>query len=80
MKIRQYFVKVIAQLIIYLRSTLLSTILLMLKRNPLYVCFVDFKKAFDKVSHALFWQKLVNYSIDGKFINIIKSMYSKVKS
>ena len=34
MKIRQNFVKVVAQLIIYLRSTLLSTILLMLKRNP----------------------------------------------
>ena len=50
------------------------------KKKPLYVCFIDFKKAFDKVSHALLWQKLVNYGIDGKFINIIKSMYSKVKS
>ena len=50
------------------------------KKKPLYVCFVDFKKAFDKVSHSLLWQKLVNYSINEKFINIIKSMYSKVKS
>ena len=50
------------------------------KKKPLYVCFVDFKKAFDKVSHALLWQKLVNYGIDGKFIKIIKSMYFKVKS
>ena len=50
------------------------------KKKPLYVCLIDFKKAFDKVSHALLWQKLVNYGIDGKFINIIKSMYSKVKS
>ena len=30
------------------------------------------------MSHALLWQKLVNYGIDGKFINIIKSMYCKV--
>ena len=50
------------------------------KKKPLHVCFVDFKKAFDKVSHVLLWQKLANYGIDGKFINIIKSMYSKVKS
>ena len=50
------------------------------KKKPLYVCFIDFKKDFDKVSYALLWQKLVNYGIDGKFINIIKSMYSKVKS
>ena len=50
------------------------------KKKPLHTCFVDFKKAFDKVLHALLWQKLVNYGIDGKFINIIKSMHSKVKS
>ena len=50
------------------------------KKKPFYVCFVDFKKAFDEVSHVLLWQKLANYGIDGKFINIIKSMYSKVKS
>ena len=51
-----------------------------LKKKPLYVCFIDLKKALDKVSHALLWQKLVNYGINGKFLNIIKSMYSKVKS
>ena len=50
------------------------------KKISLYVCFIDFKKAFDKVSHVLLWQKLVNYGINGKFLNIIKSMYSKVKS
>ena len=50
-------------------------------KKPFYVCFVDFKKAFDKVSHVLLWQKLVNHSTaDGKFINIIKSLYSKAKS
>ena len=25
------------------------------KKKPLYVCFVDFKKAFDKVSHLFFF-------------------------
>ena len=80
MKIRQDFVRVITQLIIYF--TLYSVInhTVNVKKKPLYVCFVDFKTAFDKVWHVLLWQKLVNYGIDGKFINIIKSMYSKVKS
>ena len=103
------------------------------KKKSLYVCFIDFKKAFDKVYHVLLsvlenrrfcvadfatlsderksrskifplfiWikescvrkfegierskllgisrQKLVNYGINGKFLNIIKSMCSKVKS
>ena len=50
------------------------------KKKPLYICFADFKKAFDKVLHSLLWQKLVNYGIDVKFIKIIESLYSKVKS
>ena len=50
------------------------------KKKPLYVCFIDFKKAFDKASHVLLWQKLVNCGINGTFLNIIKSMYSEVKS
>ena len=32
------------------------------------------------MSHGILWHKLINYGVDGKFLNIIKSMYSKVKS
>ena len=50
------------------------------KNKRLYVCFVDFRKAFDKVSHSVLWAKLLKYGIEGKFVNIIKSMYEQVKS
>ena len=50
------------------------------KKKPVYACFVDFKKAFDNVSHNILWSKLINYGIDGKFLDLVESMYSKVKS
>ena len=49
-------------------------------KGPLYVCFVDFKKAFDSVDHKLLLQQLVTYGIKGNFLKVIKSLYDKVKS
>ena len=49
------------------------------KNKKLYLCFVDFRKVFDKVSHSVLWTKLLKYGIEGKFMNI-KSMYAQVKS
>ena len=51
-----------------------------MKKKKLYVCFVDFRKAFDKVSHSLLRAKLIKYGIGGKFMKIIISMYEQVKS
>ena len=53
---------------------------LMVKKGPLYVCFVDFSKAFDSVNHSHLIGKLISYGIKGNFLNIIESLYSKVKS
>ena len=41
----------------------------------LYTCFIDFKKAFDKVWHLGLLYKLRNAGISDLFYNIIKSMY-----
>ena len=41
---------------------------------------MDFRKAFDKVDHKLLWEKIRKYGAGGNFLNIIKSMYEKVKS
>ena len=49
-------------------------------KGPLYVCFVDFKKAFDSVDHKLLLQQLVTYGIKGNFLKVITSLYDKVKS
>ena len=49
-------------------------------KKPLFLCFIDFRKAFDKVDHELLWRKISNYGAGGKFLDIIKLTYEKVKS
>ena len=41
----------------------------------LYACFVDFRKAFDKVIHVGIMYKLQSYDISGYFYRTLKSMY-----
>ena len=41
-----------------------STLTAMLKRNLFFVCFIDFKKAFHKISPSILWQKLTHYGIE----------------
>ena len=44
-------------------------------KSPLYVCFVDFKEAYDSVWRQAFLYKLLGLNINGLFFNILKSMY-----
>ena len=44
------------------------------KKKPLYLCFVD------SIDHGDLIRKLINYGIRGNFLNIISSLYGKVKS
>ena len=48
--------------------------------KKVYVCFVDFKKAYDKVWQEALMLKLLNLGIRGSFFGIIRSMYSNCKS
>ena len=41
---------------------------------------MDFKKAFDFVNRDIVWYKLIKLGVRGKMLNIIKSMYAKVKA
>lgn len=50
-----------------------------LKGKPLYVCFVDFTKAFDYVNRAALYYKLIQRGIRGKLLKIIIDMYDKAK-
>ena len=50
------------------------------KGKRLYCCFVDYTRAFDSVTHSKLWQKLVRCGITGKLLNVIRSMYGKIKS
>ena len=44
-------------------------------QSPLYVSFVDFKKAFDVVDRTMIWRILRHYGIPQKIVNIIQSFY-----
>ena len=45
--------------------------ILLQKKKRLYVAFLDFEKAFDKVNWAFLWQKLINSEIKGKILTVI---------
>ena len=49
------------------------------KRQRLYCCFVDYKKAFDTINRATLWSKMLSSAISGQILNVIKNMYIKAK-
>lgn len=42
-----------------------------------YLGFVDFNKAFDSLEHECIWEALQNQGTQGKYIKILKNVYSK---
>ena len=46
------------------------------RRQPLYMCFVDFEKAFDRVSHKKLWQVLKDMGFAGHIVALIRSLYA----
>lgn len=49
------------------------------EKKKLYTCFIDFKKAFDSVPHEKLMCKLQQAGINGKCLEVIKNMYSKIR-
>ena len=48
-------------------------------RKPLYICFVDFSKAFDLVNHNILFYKLMRSGWSGRVIDTLRNLYSKTK-
>ena len=44
--------------------------------KPLYLCFTDLRKAFDKVPRNRMFRKLYNIGVKGKMHRVIRDMYS----
>ena len=44
-----------------------------------YLCFIDFKKAFDTVPHAALMLKLEHIGVSGKTLDFIKALYENSK-
>ena len=49
-------------------------------RNLLFSCFVDFRKAFDCIPRQKLFDKLRNEGVQGRFLDVLISMYSNYKS
>ena len=64
---------------IFIFKTLMNKYL-SLNKKPIYVCFVDLRKAFDSVWRKALFYKLLSCGIGKKMVNIIKEMYSNSKS
>ena len=48
--------------------------------KALYTFFVDFSKAFDRVVYENLWFKMLKLGVNGKILNIVKSMYDCVRT
>ena len=45
------------------------------RKNRLYVGFIDVEKAYDKVNREVLWQVLRMYDVGDKPLSVIKNMY-----
>ena len=45
------------------------------KQKDLYMCFVDFEKAFDTVKHGQMVETLKRFGVDGADVRIIAKLY-----
>ena len=46
-------------------------------RKPLYLCFIDYKKAFDSVIHDRLWQEMLKMGFSPHLVNLIRKLYVK---
>ena len=46
-------------------------------QQPLYMCFVDFKKAFDSISHDKLWVTMMNMGYPIHLIDLLAKLYKK---
>jgi hypothetical protein len=48
--------------------------------KPLYIAFVDFKKAFNYINRKLLFYKIIKAGRLGKTINLLRNMFEKIKA
>ena len=44
-------------------------------QKDLYICFIDYSKAFDKVKHEKLFEMLNQLDIDGKDLRVLRNLY-----
>ena len=46
-------------------------------QQPLYMCFVEFKKVFDSISHDKLWVAMMNMEYPLHFIGLLAKLYRR---
>jgi hypothetical protein len=49
------------------------------RRKPLYIAFIDFRKAYDSVDRSVLWAALAEHGLHGPVLETLKAMYSDVR-
>ena len=65
---------------IFTLNSIVEILRLRQQKKKLFCLFIDFSQAFDSVWRVGLWQKLLENNINGNFFNIVKNMYSNIKS
>ena len=47
------------------------------RKRGLFICYIDFEKAFDSIWQEALWKALNFYGFPKKFINLLKALYQK---
>ncbi|CAB1102622.1 unnamed protein product [Ectocarpus sp. CCAP 1310/34] len=50
------------------------------KKIPLYMCFVDLKKAYDSVDREMLWKVLARAGVPAKLIEVIRQLYDGMRA
>ena len=45
--------------------------------SPMFVTFVEYKKAFDSINRVVLWKRLRQYEIPEKYIVLIQKSFEK---
>jgi hypothetical protein len=49
------------------------------RKKPLYIAFIDFRKAYDSVDRSVLWAALAEHGLHGPVLETLKAMYSDVR-
>ena len=50
------------------------------KKKRLYVAFIDYSKAFDRIDRVCLWDKILSQNVTGKMFQVIFNLYKQAKS
>ena len=63
---------------VFVLTSLIS--LYLARKKKLFLTFIDYEKAFDRVDHGLLWKKMQSVNINGRVLEVIRNLYQKTKA